>query len=889
MAFERGSEWRKWDLHVHTPDSIVHHYKKTDTQDVWEKYLCDLEALDPNIKVLGINDYLFLDGYKKVVKAKTDGRLKNIELLLPVIELRLTQFTGKDFEKINFHVIFSNELSAEQIEDNFIKALTSKFKLSTDNKSFWNNIISKESLIELGTKIINSVPVDQRVNYGTPLQEGFNNLTTSEENIREVLEHTIFENKYITAIGKTEWANWKWNDGSIAIKKSTINSVDIVFTASLCIENFNNSKKALTEALVNDLLLDCSDAHHNKDSSDKDRLGNCNTWIKADPTFEGLKQIAYEPSRVKIQEGNPDSDTTRSFLTELEIQNPISILTDDELSFAKQTIPLNNSLVTIIGSRGSGKSTLINYLAHGISDTNTPNNYKLSNDFVLKRKKSYIDTEDIHLYDTKHSFPLMYISQSEIKKIVEKPIEFSDTIKRTINVNTQYILEDSLREKINTVCSEYNNSHRFFADPTNNKDEINKKIKEQEEFVTSISTESNKQKLENYQQLLQDKTRLNSILDNLSSFNEQITQEELKLNETIKQINIDPTITPLSPFDFSLQKNELLSNKTIVEALVKQKEQELLTIKQEFPNDKGDISDWLNNLTVYNGKIIQLKAQLDIINSKEIEYNKLLKRKLPRLAKHIRDSLIQYKSSIDTTWDIFFKGDPSESEQNKLIRETILKEEDIKLSSSITLDSTKMYTLLYSILDGRSYVVKDRDLEKNLQITSFEDLIKNIGKFQDTKIFYKNDIPKVITHLLQNFHSFINVLVNISYKGKDIKRLSAGERGTLYLRLQLTSNIYTPLIFDQPEDDLDNEFIMSELVDIFKLIKQYRQVIIVTHNANLVVNADADQIIVAQNNDNVLSYKSGSLENLDINKDICRILEGGEEAFQKRKKRYQLK
>ncbi len=71
----------KWDLHVHTPDSIVHHYKKTDTQDVWGKYLCDLEDLDPSIKVLGINDYLFLDGYKKVVKAKTDGRLQNIELI----------------------------------------------------------------------------------------------------------------------------------------------------------------------------------------------------------------------------------------------------------------------------------------------------------------------------------------------------------------------------------------------------------------------------------------------------------------------------------------------------------------------------------------------------------------------------------------------------------------------------------------------------------------------------------------------------------------------------------------------------------------------------------------------------------------------------------------
>lgn len=63
--FRRGSEWRKWDLHVHTPASIVQHYGEN-TEEIWEKYINDLENLPEEIKVLGINDYLFLDGYKKV-------------------------------------------------------------------------------------------------------------------------------------------------------------------------------------------------------------------------------------------------------------------------------------------------------------------------------------------------------------------------------------------------------------------------------------------------------------------------------------------------------------------------------------------------------------------------------------------------------------------------------------------------------------------------------------------------------------------------------------------------------------------------------------------------------------------------------------------------------
>src|SRR3990167_340977 len=66
--FKRGSEWRKWDLHVHTPASLVHHYGGND--DVaWESFISDLENLPTEFSVIGINDYLFIDGYKKVINS----------------------------------------------------------------------------------------------------------------------------------------------------------------------------------------------------------------------------------------------------------------------------------------------------------------------------------------------------------------------------------------------------------------------------------------------------------------------------------------------------------------------------------------------------------------------------------------------------------------------------------------------------------------------------------------------------------------------------------------------------------------------------------------------------------------------------------------------------
>ena len=89
-----GSTWKKWDLHVHTPSSIIHNYQGTN-EEAWEAFLLDLEALPPEFKVIGINDYIFIDGYERVRKAKLEqNRLKNIDLVLPVIELRLDKFAG---------------------------------------------------------------------------------------------------------------------------------------------------------------------------------------------------------------------------------------------------------------------------------------------------------------------------------------------------------------------------------------------------------------------------------------------------------------------------------------------------------------------------------------------------------------------------------------------------------------------------------------------------------------------------------------------------------------------------------------------------------------------------------------------------------------------------
>ena len=101
----RGSVWRRWDLHVHTPASLHHNYGSD--ADVWERFVRALEDLPPDFSVIGINDYLFLDGYRRILDYKNSGRLKNIATFLPVLEFRIPTFAGTDgnLRRINFHVI----------------------------------------------------------------------------------------------------------------------------------------------------------------------------------------------------------------------------------------------------------------------------------------------------------------------------------------------------------------------------------------------------------------------------------------------------------------------------------------------------------------------------------------------------------------------------------------------------------------------------------------------------------------------------------------------------------------------------------------------------------------------------------------------------------------
>lgn len=95
-------------------------------------------------------------------------------------------------------------------------------------------------------------------------------------------------------------------------------------------------------------------------------------------------------------------------------------------------------------------------------------------------------------------------------------------------------------------------------------------------------------------------------------------------------------------------------------------------------------------------------------------------------------------------------------------------------------------------------------------------------------------------------------------------------------------------MIDQIEDNIDNKYISENLVNILRKLKKHMQLILVTHNPSIAIYGDAENIIIAENEDNIIQYKQGGLENEEIRKEACKILDGGDIAFKNRMAKYNI-
>jgi ABC-type lipoprotein export system ATPase subunit len=359
-SFKRGSEWRKWDLHVHTPGTKKNDQYKSSTGDVLDLFCDRIEASD--VAAVGITDYFSVDCYFRFVQRFKEKYPKSAKVFFPNVEVCTSDVVNAANEEVNIHLIFNP--FAENCEKNV--------------KNFLRQLDTNKTRGAGGQRVKASE---------LTTQADFQEATTTRDLIKKAFNDTFGDKAELTDhLLILAAAN---NDGIRAAteevhgkkrgkKRKALISDEVDKFSHGFFGNTSNTEYFLNVNRLEDgsttspkpVVTGC-DAHS---FDDLDRwLGKVvlkdsvrvkeTTWIKADLTFEGLKQIIFEPAdRVFIGE-EPDierrvRENKRRYISALHIDQVAGYDGRHGTWFKAEKIDLNKELVAIIGNKGNGKSAL---------------------------------------------------------------------------------------------------------------------------------------------------------------------------------------------------------------------------------------------------------------------------------------------------------------------------------------------------------------------------------------------------------------------------------------------------------------------------------------------------------------------------------------------------
>lgn len=910
-----GSQWRKWDLHIHTPSSVKNNqFAGSTPEEKWGYYLDKLEEIS-DISVLGVTDYFSIRGYQRLYKEKQDGRLPNVSLLIPNVELRITPVTGKQ-NFINIHVLFDPSI-VEILETSFFMALEFRY----DGNSY--RCIEKD-LIHLGRVFSKNDSLEENAAY----KVGVNQFYVNYEHLRNVLrKHERFTGRYLVGVSNNNF------DGNSGIKGDDLKAIrqeiyrlsHFIFSANPADRKYflgkgvDKSGKVEKEYGSLKPCIHGSDAHHLDAvcAPDKDRF----TWIKADTTFEGLRQTIYEPEeRVRIQLKNPQYDYPKHYFSSLTIKGkPFG---DEGLEFRQAEIPLNRDLITIIGGRGTGKSMILDTLYHTFFKSGEDSRLKGFQNipFTVRLRKGEAEEEVVFsLSDEAAQFEYLHVRQGHVKRLVDRPADLHKEVRRLLGISSfppDQLFEAEVARRNEQIAQlrEFMSCRDEAGELINTVEYHERQILQNQALLKTLTTAETKQKVDEFTANSRQQSVLETFIHDLERLRVKLNEFAHDTNDSIQALNkrlLDNANMELMSVDFSgqiAQIEKLLEYTSSRQSALKESNQKIETDLAE-KGFKGDITNLFSKADGYQQSVTQSEEAKENINTKKKRLENLIQERKDSVAK-IKQHLDSERDDIDDRFARKKAGDDKLSDEHKELLNELLK--DINIRGTIDFDDSRFVEGLWNFIDGRKFrstaaKTKEKRLIETLGVKTIDDFFSllsgkplirlspdedpmNIDQFIDeSELFYVGKEKEFFNYFfLQEYRKkYLHIVPAVTYQEKDLQRISVGQRGTFYLCLKLaTESFSTPFLFDQPEDDLDNEFIIKNLIPIFREVKKYRQVIIVTHNANLVVNADSDQIVVATNQNEVLSYEAGALEDLAIRERICDILEGGKKAFLNREQRY---
>ena len=903
IAINRGSEWRKWDLHIHTPLSICQDYGG-DSEEVWENFITSLEQLPHDVKVIGITDYYFIDGYEKIMEYKFKGRLSNIFKIFPILEFRIDTFgSGNEnkLQKINLHILFNID------ENDIVNEL----------KTIREEFIDQIKISSLETHITKKLSKENFISIAGNLQAGFNSLIPSTKEVLNIIRSGTWKNKVFLFLGYKEWSNLEKNQQIKPLKEDLYSKVGAFFSSNA--NNVEKNQQWLNE-FGNKRLLHSLDIHNFNDLKKENYC--CHTGIKADPTFEGLKQIIYEPTeRVKIQENKPEEKSGYQVIDRIKIyhQDFQEKKENEETIQEYKTIFLNPNLNTIIGGRSTGKSILLGAIAKKLNSdkevkSDNPEYSQYIDKIVSEMKIFWKDGDESSTRDIEY-FPQSYMYQlakdsNELNKLVENIITQDINKKTKIEAyqafssdNNSEIIEDinklfktkasidNIQKSITEIGDEegiIKEKEKLSKDLENLKTKIQITEKEWSSY-SNLKDEYDKNN-HSIQEIEQQKISL-SALKSISIIND-ITHNFINLTEDIRE--------KVNTIFSDLKQKYSEEWKEQIQAILLEKEAEIVRIKERNESIEKKESYLKGKSVIDSNQQYKEKEEKYKTENSKLEKITELKKQKAEYEKHINS----LKNSIIENSKKYY------TELQQMQNELSVSSGKLKITATINTDFSKYKDILYSSINQQGVQGK-QIIEKSIKTTQqlFDDMSNMFELLLSDSITLKGgyDNQKLIKELLGT--NFFNISYEIEYDTDKFKAMSEGKKAFIILMLLLDfSNKQCPILIDQPEDDLDNRAIYNELVTYIKNKKKERQIIIVTHNSNIVIGADSELVIVSNQqgvnspnrNNKKFDYIFGSIESSmekdntiseilysqGIRQHICEILEGGETAFKNREKKY---
>ena len=624
-TWSRGSEWRKWDLHLHAPGTKLNDQFRVDDGDVWGEYCRRLH--ESEVDAFGITDYFSADGYFRVSAEFYKLYPESEKIFLPNIELRTGDVVNRAMEEVNTHLLFN--------------PFRSDYK--TKIKSFLQSLKTSKTAIEGSRNIRASELTEKR---------HFEEATTTREFIRDALEETYGRDAdlldyllIITAANNDGIRPERGRRRKLLITDEIDKFSDGFFGNAANVDYYLDCKRGedKSEHFGPKPVLSGSDAHSLDELGE--RLGQVvsnadgiilePTWIKADLTFEGLKQIIFEPkNRVFIGEEPEIERRVREHKTKyIDTLNVTCVdgyqgqhgtwFDDEKIHFGKE-------LVAIIGNKGSGKSAMTDIIgllgnSHNQTSEGSSRNPDelfsfLNREKFLKRgcAKNFIGT--LIWYDGPHDRKSLddKIARNLPEKVEYLPQKYLERI-------CANIADDEFRSTLNEVIFRYvrdaqrygkNSLDDLIVYLTQQADEDIVNTKRDLHLANNRVVSLEKKLVEDYQNEIKEKIRLKR--------QELTSHESARPPEKPKPADEDSTATEVEEIERLTQEiaecNETINQLNNEQQEVNRVAQEHRLMRQAIEREAGRLTDLKSQ---YGFTLEAAGLSFDDIVKLEIDYSKL--------------------------------------------------------------------------------------------------------------------------------------------------------------------------------------------------------------------------------------------------------------------------